>query len=50
MVRPTIANMAPITNIRNLLLTLMLKNLYAARVPAKAANVPITAWITMPSP
>ena len=32
------------------MLTLMLKNLYAASVPAKAANVPITAWITMPSP
>ena len=28
----------------------MLKNLYAARVPAKAANVPMTAWVTMPSP
>ena len=38
------------TPIRNLLLTLMLKNLYAASVPAKAANVPITAWITMPWP
>jgi hypothetical protein len=28
----------------------MLKNLYAASVPAKAANVPSTAWVTMPSP
>ena len=36
-------NMAAITNIRNLLPTLMLKNLYAASVPAKAAKVPITA-------
>ena len=28
----------------------MLKNLYAARVPAKAANVPSTARMTTPSP
>ena len=28
----------------------MSKNLYAARVPANAANVPITAWMTMPPP
>ena len=41
---------AAITTIRNLLLTLMSKNLYAASVPAKAANVPITAWMTMPPP
>ena len=38
------------TPIRNLSLTLMLKNLYAASVPAKAANVPITAWMMIPPP
>ena len=43
-------NTAAITKVRNLLPTWMLKNLYAASVPAKAANVPITAWVTMPSP
>ena len=43
-------NIAAITPIRNLLPTLMSKNLYAARVPAKAAKVPTTAWMTMPPP
>ncbi len=43
-------NMAAITKMRNLLPTWMSKNLYAARVPANAAKVPITAWMTMPSP
>ena len=43
-------NIAAITKVRNLLPTWMLKNLYAARVPANAANVPSTAWVTMPSP
>ena len=37
---------AAITNMRNLLPTLMSKNLYAASVPANAAKVPITAWTT----
>ena len=39
-----------ITNIRNLLPTLISKNLYAASVPAKAPKVPITAPDTTPSP
>ena len=43
-------NIAAITKVRNLLPTLMLKNLYAASVPANAAKVPITAPATMPSP
>ena len=43
-------NMAAMTNVRNLLPTLMSKNLYAASVPANAAKVPITAWMTTPSP
>ena len=43
-------NIAAMTKVRNLLPTWMLKNLYAASVPAKAAKVPITAWVTMPSP
>ena len=34
-------NTAAITNVRNLAPTWMLKNLYAASVPAKAANVPM---------
>ena len=50
MPRPTIANIALITNIRKRAPTLISKNLYAARVPAKAAKVPSTAWITMPPP
>ncbi len=43
-------NIAAMTKVRNRWPTWMLKNLYAARVPAKAANVPMTAWVTMPSP
>ena len=43
-------NIAAMTKVRNRCPTWMLKNLYAASVPAKAANVPMTAWVTMPSP
>ena len=38
-----------ITIFRNFGVTRMLKNLYAARVTPAAANVPITAWTTIPS-
>ena len=41
-------NMAAITKVRNFWPTWMLKNLYAASVPANAAKVPSTAWTTMP--
>src|SRR3712207_5110130 len=44
--RPLMPKTAAITNIRNLVPTLMLKNLYAASVPANAAKVPMTAWTT----
>ena len=48
--RPIMPKTAAITNMRNLLPTLMSNTLYAASVPAKAANVPITAPDTTPSP
>ena len=48
MLSATMPNIAAITKVRNFWPTLMLKNLYAASVPANAANVPRTAWTTMP--
>ena len=49
MLMPTMPKTAAITNVRNFAPTLMLKNLYAASVPANAPKVPITAPVTTPS-
>ncbi len=43
-------SIAPTTHLRKVGLTRMLKNLYAASVPATAANVPATAPMMRPPP
>ena len=44
---PTKLNIAIVTTLRNLSVTWMLKNLYAASVPPKATMVARTAWKTI---